>query len=66
MNLSGNAVAFWIKKEKIELDNLLIILDDLHLLFGTLRLKNKGSSAGHNGLKSIEESLRIFIESFTG
>lgn len=58
MNLSGNAVAFWIKKEKIEPENLLIVLDDLHLPFGSLRLKNKGSSAGHNGLKSIEESLK--------
>jgi len=57
MNLSGNAVRYWIQKEKIELENLLIIVDDLALPFGVLRLKTKGSDAGHNGLKHIQETL---------
>jgi len=55
MNLSGNAVRYWMQKEKIERENLLIIVDDLALPFGTLRLKSKGSDAGHNGLKHINE-----------
>lgn len=58
MNLSGNAVEFWMKKEKIEPENLLVVVDDLHLPFGVLRLRNKGSNAGHNGLKSIEDCLK--------
>ncbi|MDR1562595.1 MAG: aminoacyl-tRNA hydrolase [Dysgonamonadaceae bacterium] len=57
MNLSGNAVRYWMQKEKIELQNLLIVLDDLALPFGALRLKSKGNDAGHNGLKSIQETL---------
>lgn len=57
MNLSGNAVAYWIKAQKIIPEHLLIITDDLHLPFGTIRLRPKGSHAGHNGLKSIEEKL---------
>lgn len=57
MNLSGKAVAHWMQKEKIELENLLVIVDDLALPFGTLRLKPKGSNAGHNGLKHIQETL---------
>jgi PTH1 family peptidyl-tRNA hydrolase len=57
MNLSGNAVRYWIQKEKIEPENLLIVVDDLALPFGTLRLKPKGSDAGHNGLKHIQETL---------
>ena len=55
MNLSGHAVRYWLQKENIPLENLLIIVDDLALPFGTLRLKPKGSDAGHNGLKSIQE-----------
>lgn len=58
MNLSGNAVKFWMQKENIPLENILIITDDLALPFGTLRLKGKGSDAGHNGLKSIQEMLQ--------
>ncbi|MCT6868650.1 aminoacyl-tRNA hydrolase [Apibacter sp.] len=58
MNLSGNAVKYWVTKEKIKLENCLIICDDLSLPFGTIRIKSKGSSAGHNGLKSIEELLQ--------
>ena len=53
MNLSGNAVRYWMQKENIPLENMLIIVDDLALPFGTLRLKSKGSDAGHNGLKHI-------------
>lgn len=57
MNLSGNAVRYWLQQEKIPLENLLVIVDDLALPFGTLRLKGKGSDAGHNGLKHIQEIL---------
>ena len=54
MNLSGNAVRYWLQKEKIENQNLLVVVDDLSLPFGTLRLKPKGSDAGHNGLRHIQ------------
>ena len=57
MNLSGKAVKYWLEKEKIPLDNLLIIADDLNLPFGSIRLKIKGSDGGHNGLKDIQEKL---------
>ena len=57
MNLSGKAVKFWMTKEKVPLENLLIITDDINLSFGTLRLKPKGSAGGHNGLKDIEAQL---------
>ena len=57
MNLSGKAVQYWMEKEKIEKDNLLVITDDLNLAFGTLRIKPKGSDGGHNGLKSIQQIL---------
>lgn len=57
MNLSGKAVLYWLTKEKIPLDNLLVITDDLNLPFGTLRIKTKGSDGGHNGLKDIQEKL---------
>lgn len=53
MNLSGNAVRYWLQKENIPAENLLVIVDDLALPFGILRLKPKGSDAGHNGLKNI-------------
>ena len=53
MNLSGNAVRYWLQKENIPVENLLVVVDDLALPFGTLRLKPKGSDAGHNGLKHI-------------
>ncbi|MDY5939342.1 MAG: aminoacyl-tRNA hydrolase [Phocaeicola sp.] len=58
MNLSGNAVRYWMEQEKIPLERVLIIVDDLALPFGVLRLKGKGSDAGHNGLKHIAEILR--------
>ncbi|WP_321332649.1 aminoacyl-tRNA hydrolase [uncultured Bacteroides sp.] len=57
MNLSGSAVRYWMQKENIPLENVLIIADDLALPFGTLRLKSKGSDAGHNGLKHIAATL---------
>jgi PTH1 family peptidyl-tRNA hydrolase len=57
MNLSGKAVNYWLQKEKIELENLLVITDDLNLTFGTIRLKTKGSDGGHNGLKDIQNTL---------
>jgi len=57
MNLSGKAVNYWLQKEKINIENLLIITDDLSLPFGKLRLKPKGSAGGHNGLKDIQQVL---------
>jgi len=57
MNRSGKAVRYWALKEKIPLENLLILTDELHLPFGTIRIKMKGSPAGHNGLKDIESEL---------
>lgn len=57
MNLSGKAVVYWMQKENIALENVLIITDDLNLPFGTLRLKTKGSDGGHNGLKDIQTKL---------
>lgn len=58
MNLSGNAVKYWMQKENIPMENILVITDDLVLSFGTLRMKMKGSDAGHNGLKNIQEVLQ--------
>ncbi|GIZ15977.1 aminoacyl-tRNA hydrolase [Capnocytophaga catalasegens] len=57
MNLSGKAIRYWLEKEKISLNNLLVITDDLNLPFGTLRMKKKGSDGGHNGLKNIQAEL---------
>lgn len=57
MNLSGNAVRYWKEKEKIELENILIVVDDIALPFGAIRLKANGSDAGHNGLKNIAQML---------
>ncbi len=57
MNLSGKAVRYWMEKEHIPLENLLVITDDLNIPFGTLRLKGKGSDGGHNGLKDIQAQL---------
>ncbi len=57
MNLSGLAVRYWLNKENISIENLLVAVDDLALPFGALRLKPKGSHAGHNGLRNIEEIL---------
>ena len=57
MNLSGNAVRYWLQKENISVENLLVVVDDLALPFGHLRLKPQGSDAGHNGLKNIAQLL---------
>lgn len=57
MNLSGKSVRYWMEKEKIPLQHLLVITDDINLPFGTLRLKTKGSDGGHNGLKDIQHVL---------
>lgn len=57
MNLSGKAVSYWMQKEKIALEDLLVLVDDLALPFGTLRLRGQGSDGGHNGLKSINDCL---------
>ncbi|MCD2258537.1 aminoacyl-tRNA hydrolase [Psychroserpens sp. XSD401] len=58
MNLSGKAVKYWLTKEKVPLENLLVVTDDLNLPFGNLRLKTKGSDGGHNGLKDIQNVLQ--------
>ena len=57
MNLSGKAVRYWLDREKIERENLLVVVDDIALPFGTLRMRTRGSAGGHNGLKSICELL---------
>lgn len=57
MNLSGKAVKYWLDKENIPIENLLVITDDLNLAFGTIRIKAKGSDGGHNGLKNIQSTL---------
>ena len=57
MNLSGKAVNYWMQNEKIPLENVLVIVDELALPFGKIRLGPKGSDGGHNGLKNIQETL---------
>lgn len=57
MNLSGNAVRYWMKEEEVPIERLLVVVDELALPFGELRLKGKGSAGGHNGLKHIEATL---------
>ncbi|MFY8137108.1 MAG: aminoacyl-tRNA hydrolase [Flavobacteriales bacterium] len=57
MNLSGNAVRYWMQEEKIPLENVLVITDDLALPFGKLRMRGQGSDGGHNGLKHIQQIL---------
>lgn len=55
MNLSGKAVRYWLEKENIDKNNLMVLTDDVNLDFGTIRIRPKGSDGGHNGLKSIQE-----------
>lgn len=62
MNLSGNAVRYWKEQENIETENILVLVDDIALPFGAVRLKPKGSDAGHNGLKNI--ALMLKTESY--
>ena len=57
MNLSGNAVRYWMQKLNIPVGNLIVICDDLNLPFGTIRMRKKGSDGGHNGLKNIQEMI---------
>ena len=57
MNLSGKAIKYWLDKENIPQDKLLVILDDLALPFGTIRIRPNGNNGGHNGLKHIDEML---------
>ncbi len=57
MNLSGKAVNYWVQSEKIQLDKVLIVTDDIALPFGKLRMKGKGSDGGHNGLRDIQAVL---------
>lgn len=57
MNLSGKSVRFWMQKHKIKIPNLLVVLDDLNLPFGKMRMRAKGKDGGHNGLKDIDKML---------
>ena len=57
MNLSGKAVKYWMQQENIGIENILVVTDDVHIDFGSIRLKAKGSAGGHNGLKDIQEKL---------
>jgi len=57
MNLSGKSVRFWMQKHKIKIPNLLVVLDDLNLPFGKMRMRAKGKDGGHNGLKDIDKIL---------
>jgi len=57
MNLSGKSLKYWMTQEKISLENILVITDDINIDFGTIRFKKKGSAGGHNGLKDIEAKL---------
>src|SRR6056297_194088 len=61
MNRSGKALKYWMDKEKIPLENVLVITEDINLSFGTIRIKTKGSDGGHNGLKDIQ----LFLQSAT-
>lgn len=57
MNLSGTAIRYWLQREKIPVENLFVLVDDLALPFGTLRMRKQGSDGGHNGLKSIQQCI---------
>ena len=57
MNLSGKALKYWMQQENIALENVLVVTDDVHIDFGTIRVKAKGSAGGHNGVKSIIDEL---------
>lgn len=61
MNLSGKSVNYWLQAEKIDLENLLVLVDELALPFGKIRIGPKGSDGGHNGLKNIQETLNTNI-----
>jgi len=57
MNLSGKSVKYWIQKNKIDIENILVVTDDISLPFGIVRMRRKGSDGGHNGLKDIQNHL---------
>ena len=57
VNNSGKSLSYWMKKEKVDANNILVVCDDLNLYFGNIKIKSKGNSGGHNGLKDIEEYL---------
>jgi PTH1 family peptidyl-tRNA hydrolase len=57
MNLSGNAVRYWLQQEKIPVENMLVLVDDLNLPFGSIRMRKKGSNGGHNGLGNIIQTI---------
>ena len=59
MNLSGNAVRYWLQQEKIPVENMLVLVDDLNLPFGSIRMRKQGSNGGHNGLGHIQQVLGI-------
>lgn len=61
MNLSGKAINYWLQSEKIPIENLLVVVDDLALPFGKIRIGPKGSDGGHNGLKSIQDTLNTNV-----
>jgi len=61
MNLSGKAIKFWMAKENIKLENVLVVTDDINLPFGSLRLKTKGSHGGHNGLRDTQDKLNTSV-----
>ncbi|TMM58450.1 aminoacyl-tRNA hydrolase [Maribacter algarum] len=61
MNLSGKALKYWMEKEKVPLENVLVITDDINLNFGVVRVKTKGSDGGHNGLKDIQNVLQTTV-----
>ena len=61
MNLSGKAVNYWLQAEKIEISNMMVLVDELALPFGKIRIGPKGSDGGHNGLKSIQEVLNTSV-----
>lgn len=61
MNLSGKAIKYWMDKENIPVENILVITDDLNLPFGTIRIRTKGSDGGHNGLKNTQLMLNTTV-----
>jgi peptidyl-tRNA hydrolase, PTH1 family len=61
MNLSGKAVNYWLQTQKIELENMMVLVDELALPFGKIRVGPKGSDGGHNGLKNIQETLNTNV-----
>ena len=57
VNNSGKSLSYWMKKEKVDTNNIIVVCDDLNLYFGNIKIKSKGNSGGHNGLKDIEKYL---------